>query len=102
MMARLLGAAAAGLALSAGLLVAPAGATTTTPHRSLYVSGLVTRNVSIFGVRPGGGLDGPPATVDTGGGTRGIVLAPDGRTAYVAVGFDPGTGQDADKVTTFR
>lgn len=87
-------AVAAPIALGAGQQVAGT--------RSLYVSGLVSRDVSIFGIRPGGALTEPPAHVGTGGGTRGIVLSPDGRTAYVAVGFDPSTQTDANKVETYR
>ncbi|MEU4229061.1 beta-propeller fold lactonase family protein [Nonomuraea sp. NPDC026600] len=96
------GAAAVGLFAVMTTLVSPALAAGEPATRALYVSGLVSRDVSIFGIRPGGGLDGPRARVRTGGGSRGIVLAPDGRTAYVAVGFDPGTEIDANKVETYR
>lgn len=70
--------------------------------RSLYVNGIASDNVTRFGVRPDGVLAGPREHTPTGGGARGIVLSPDGRTAYVAAGFDPKTEIDASQVVAFR
>ncbi|TYB64751.1 beta-propeller fold lactonase family protein [Nonomuraea sp. PA05] len=72
------------------------------PERSVYVNGLVSRDVMTFRVRADGGLVTPPRTVNADGGTRGTVLSADGRTAYVAVGFDPNKGDDARVIRTYR
>lgn len=71
-------------------------------NRFLYVTGLVSNDVSIFAIRGDGTLAPEPRHVETGGGSRGIAMAPDGRTAYVAVGFDPNTEIDTNQVASYR
>jgi 6-phosphogluconolactonase (cycloisomerase 2 family) len=94
------------LALLAALVTVPANMAVARPKsgltRSIYVAGLASRDVSAFPLRSGGGLAGRPTHVDTRGATRAIVVSPDGRTAYVAVGVDSVSGIDSNRIETYR
>lgn len=76
--------AATAMACLAATLLPVGPAAATPPGRAMYVTNSATNDISTFTL----GADGRPSRLgdllDSGAGPGGIVLAPDGRTAYVA------------------
>ncbi|MFG2000977.1 beta-propeller fold lactonase family protein [Spirillospora sp. NPDC048911] len=65
------------------------------PARSVFVTNIVSNDISTFAIQPNGGLKLSPERTRTDASPRGIAVAPDGRTAYVANGI-------ASTITAYR
>lgn len=89
----------------AGLVAAAPAAAEEMPadnSRQVYVTNILSNNVSTFDTVAGGGLSLRAELTDADGAPRTIVVTPDGRFAYTANGRNPVTGQVFNSVSAYR
>ncbi|MFG1685233.1 beta-propeller fold lactonase family protein [Nonomuraea sp. NPDC049269] len=88
------------LGLLATLIGLPLAITPAVPHeaptpRSVYVTNILSNNITRFAIQQDGGLTADTKLTATDAAPRGIVISPDARTVYVANGT-------AGTITTYR
>jgi DNA-binding beta-propeller fold protein YncE len=89
----------------AGLVAAAPAAAENMPadnSRQVYVTNILSNNVSTFDTVAGGGLSPRAGLTEADGAPRTIVVTPDGRYAYTANGRNPVTGEVFNSVSAYR
>ena len=89
----------------AGLVAAAPAAAEEMPadnSRQVYVTNILSNNVSTFDTVAGGGLSLRAKLTDADGAPRTIVVTPDGRYAYTANGRNPVTGEVFNSISAYR
>lgn len=89
----------------AGLVAAAPAAAEEMPadnSRQVYVTNILSNDVSTFDTVAGGGLALRAELTDADGAPRTIVVTPDGRYAYTANGRNPVTGEVFNSISAYR